>query len=363
LNILIDIGHPAHVHYYRNLANELINRGHKVIWTVKDIPVAVRLLDHYGFYYSIFPKKSDNILGKAYKQLEYNYRLLKICRKEKIDIAIGTSVSVAHVSKFSGVKSIVFDDDDDEVQPLVTKLVNPFADTLLSPDVLKGKRKRKDTVFYPGYHELAYLHPNKFAPDPDVLTDVGLIPGETFFIMRFNVFKAHHDIGINGLSSARKLELISLLEPHGKIFITTEREIEPELKKFQLKLSPEKIHSLMAYATVFLGDSQTMTSEAAVLGVPSLRCNSFAGKISYLEELEKKFGLTYAFTPDRFEVLLEKLTELLALPDIRTEWQYRRQKMLAEKIDVTSFWLWFITNYPFSIALVKNNPRFHEKFR
>jgi uncharacterized protein len=363
LNILIDIGHPAHVHYYRNLSSELTNHGHKVIWTVKNIPVALRLLDYYGFKYHVFPEKSDTIIGKAYKQLQYNVRLLRICRREKIDIAIGTSVSIAHVSKISHVNSVVFDDDDDEVQPLVTKFVNPFADALLSPESLREKRRRKDTIFYPGFHELAYLHPKRFTPDPDVLKHVGLAPDDTYFIMRFNVFKAHHDIGINGLSLSQKLELISLLKPYGRILITTERNIEPELKEYQLKVSPEKIHSLMAFATLFLGDSQTMTSEAAVLGIPSLRCNSFAGRIAYLEEEEHIYGLTFGFKTDAFPELVVKLKELLTIPDLRRAFQIKRQKMLSDKIDVTSFWVWFIENYPKSKTMVDDSPSFWSQFK
>ncbi len=363
MKIIIDIGHPAHVHYYRNLANELTTKGHKVIWTVKNIPVALSLLDYYGFSYSVFPKKADTILGKAYKQLEYNFRLFRICRKEKIDIAIGTSVSVAHVSKFSGVKSIVFDDDDDEVQPLVTKFVNPFADTLLSPDALKGKRKRKDTVYYPGYHELAYLHPNKFVPNPEVLTDVGLIPGEAFFIMRFNVFKAHHDIGINGLSLSQKLELIDLLKPHGKIFITTEREVEPELQEYQLKISPEKIHSLMAYATLFLGDSQTMTTEAAVLGIPAVKCNALAGKLSVPNELEVKYQLCYAYHPSNFDNYIKHIQVLLNTTNLKEVWRTKRNKMLSEKISVTDFFAWFIENYPNSQRILRDNPEYPSRFK
>ncbi len=363
MNILIDIGHPAHVHYYRNLANELVQRGHEVIWTVKEIHVAKKLLDHYGFAYTVFPKKSDKIFGKAWRQLQYNIKLYRICRKEKINLAIGTSVSAVHVSLISTVKSIVFDDDDDAVQPFITKYVNPFADALVSPEALKGKRKRKDTIYYPGYHELAYLHPKRFSPDPAVLKDAGLTPGDTFFIMRFNAFKAHHDVGINGLSIKQKLELIKLLKPHGKIFITTERDIEPELKEFQLKINPEKIHSLMAFTTLFLGDSQTMTSEAAVLGIPSLRCNSFAGRISYLEEEEHTYGLTFGFKPEDFLKMLAKLKELLSMPDLQVEFQKRRQNMLNDKIDVTAFWLWFIENYYEYRSINLDNHDFWAQFK
>ena len=363
MNILIDIGHPAHVHYYRNLAKELENNGHHVFWTVKNIAVAKKLLDYYGFKYAVLPKKADGIVGKILRQLQYDLIILFLCLKNNIHIAIGTSVSIAHVSRITKVQSIVLDDDDDEVQPLVTNYVNPYASALLSPEALKGKRKRKDTVYYPGYHELAYLHPNRFIPNISILKEAGIKPGNTFFIMRFNVFKAHHDVGINGLSLNQKLQLIEILKPHGKIFITTEREIEPELKQYQLKVSPEKIHSLMAYATLFLGDSQTMTSEAAVLGIPSLRCNSFAGRISYIEEEEHKYGLTFGFKPENFSEMVDKLNELLSHNNLKEEFQIRREKMLSEKIDVTKFWVWFIENYPKSIHLIQDKKDFWQQFK
>jgi predicted glycosyltransferase len=363
MNILIDIGHPAHVHYYRNLANELEKRGHQVFWSLKKIDIAQHLLNYYGFKYFTLPKKSDDLFGKVWKQFLYDLILLKICIQEKIDIAIGTSVSIAHISKISRVKSIVFDDDDDDIQPLVTKYVNPFATSLLSPEALQGKRKRLNTIYYPGYHELAYLHPKRFKPDPGVLGEMGIKPDETYFLMRFNVFKAHHDVGISGLSLKQKLTLIDILKPIGRIFITTERSIEPELIQYQLKVSPEKIHTLMYYATIFLGDSQTMTSEAAVLGVPSLRCNSLVGRISYLEEEEHKYGLTFGFLPTEFDHLLIKLRELLNTPYLKEEWQKRRERMLSEKIDVTGFWLWFIENYPQSKSQIANTTKFWEQFK
>ena len=360
--ILIDIGHPAHVHYYRNLARELQNKGCRVFWTVKDISVAKSLLDHYGFQYTVLPKKADGLIGKVFKQLQYDLNLLWLCMREKIDIAIGTSVSVAHVSRISRVKSIVFDDDDDDVQPLVTRYVNPFADALLSPDALKGKRKRQDTIYYPGYHELAYLHPRRFAPDPGVLEEVGLSRNETFFIMRFNVFKAHHDVGVKGLILGQKRRLIELLEPHGKIFITTERDIEPELRQYQLKISPEKIHSLMAFATLFLGDSQTMTSEAAVLGTPAIKCNSFAGRLSVPDQIEE-YGLCFSFLPQNFDKMFAKVKSLLSMSDLKAEWHIKKDKMLADKIEVTSFWCWFVQNYPESEMILKQNPEYQNRFK
>jgi predicted glycosyltransferase len=363
VNILIDIGHPAHVHNFKNLAKDLEKNGHKIFWTVKDIDIAKRLLSYYGFNYTILPEKSDNLVGKFWKQFQYDIIMLRFCIQKRIDFVIGTSVSAAHVSKISKVKSIMFDDDDDNVQPLVTKYVNPYADSLLSPSALFGKRKRSNTIYYPGYHELAYLHPKRFIPDSSILNELGIIPDKLFFIMRFNVFKAHHDVGKKGLTLEQKLMLVEILKPLGRIFITTEREIEPELKAYELRVAPEKMHSLMYYASMFLGDSQTMTSEAAILGTPALKCNSFAGKLSVPNELENKYNLCYSFLPNDFELMLEKLKELISMPNLKEEWKIRKDNMLKEKIDNTAFWVWLIENYPASLEELKDNPSYPEEFR
>lgn len=363
MNILIDIGHPAHVHLYRNLYFDLKKKGHFVTVTTKDLESATQLLDLYNIPYVKFPRKSDHIGGKLLLQLIYDWQQLLNVKKYKIDISLGTSITNAHISKITGTRSIIMDDDDDDVQPLFVKYAHPYADCLLSPDVLRGKRKRSDTIYYAGYHELAYLHPKRFTPDPNVLFELGLKPDDKYFIMRFNSFKAHHDNGVKGLSLDQKLQLINYLSDKGKIFITTEREIEQEFEKYKLSISPDKIHSLLYFATIFLGDSQTMTSEAAVLGTPAVRCNSFTGSISYLEEEEHKYGLAYGFKPENFNDLMDRIHMLLQKPDLKNEWNNRRLKMLADKVDVTSFLVWFVENYPHSKSIIQEQPDYQYNFR
>jgi predicted glycosyltransferase len=362
LKILVDIGHPAHVHLYKNLILDLKSKGHVVITTVKEIDLAQQLLTYYGIEFKKIGSKRDSLISKMFDQLKYNFIVWRLVRKNKIDIGLGSSMTLAHVSKISKMRSIVFDDDDDEVQELFVKYAHPFCDSLLSPDVLKGKRKLRSTIYYPGLHELAYLHPKRFVPDPTVLMETDIKPGEVFFILRFNAFKAFHDTDVRGLSLTQKLEIVEILKPFGKIFITTERDIEPELKQYQMKVDPVKIHSLLFYATMLIGDSQTMTSEAAVLGVPSIRCNSLAENISYLEELKTKYGLTFSYLPGQFEELKLKLTELLNTSELKEQWRKKRAVLLNDKIDVTGFMEWFVENYPDSKEMVKNDEIF-KKFK
>jgi len=345
MNILIDIGHPAHVHLFRNFYREMEKRGHTLYVTTKDLSSATVLLSLYNIPYKVIGVKGATMAGKAFRQVLFSLKLLMIARKLRIDIGLGSSISLAHASRFCRMRSVIFDDDDDIVQPLMTRFGHPFADAVVSPCSLKGARASCKALFYPGYHELAYLHPSRFSPDRQVLEEAGISPGERYFIMRFNAFTAHHDTGVRGLSAAQKLMLAEQLGRHGKVFITTEADIEKELSGYQLRISPEKAHSLLYYAAMFVGDSQTMTSEAAVLGVPALRCNTLAGSISYLREEEEKYGLTYAFTPGEFSSLQEKIEELVGNPDLGKEWQRRRAVMLDDTIDVTSFMIWLVENF------------------
>ncbi len=361
MNILIDIAHPAHVHLLRNFYTEMTQMGHKVIVTVKDIPAAKQLLDLYGIPYLFLGKKYDSIFMKGMEQVLYDFKVWSIAVRNHIDVGVGTSITLAHVSRVSKMKSIILDDDDDAVEPLFAKYAHPFADVILSPE--GTPRKSKKTLYYPAYHELAYLHPNRFTPDPKVLDDAGIrytrsadgtvSEVEPYFVLRFNAFKAHHDVGVVGLTIENKRRLVDYLSQHGRVFITTERNIDEEFLPYQLKVSPEKAHSLMYYATMLVGDSQTMTSEAAVLGTPAIRCNTFVGRIHYLEEEEHRYGLTYGFRPEQSEEMFQKIEELLSLGTtaLHEEWQKRRQKLLADKIDYTQYLTWFVGHYPESASV------------
>jgi len=361
MNILMDIAHPAHVHLLKNTYFELTKKGHRVIVTVKDIPAARSLLDLYHIPYKYLGGKNDTLLGKAFLQFKYNLQLWSLVISEKIEIGFGSSLTLAHISRVTRMHSIILDDDDDAVEPLFVKYAHPYADVVLSPECTK--RATKKLISYRGYHELAYLHPNRFIPDSSVLSEIGLKEDDPYFVLRFNAFKAHHDVGVKGLSLEYKRKLIAVLEQKGKVFITTEREIDSEFKKYQLLLSPEKVHSLIYYATMLVGDSQTMTSEAAVLGTPAIRMNSFVGQISYLEEEEHKYDLTYGFLPDKFDDMLIRIEELLSFSDLKTIWQGRKEKMLKDKIDVTAFYMWFIENYPKSKQIMRENSDFQDSFR
>ena len=361
MNILIDIGHPAHVHLLRYTSEELKKRGHHVFFSVRDIPVAKRLMTHFGMEYIDLGKKKDSIFGKGMTILSQDWKMLWFVRRNHIDIGLSSGIVLSHVSKLSKMKSFIFDDDDDAAEPLVVKYGHPFSDTVFTPSSIR--RKTKNAVYYQGCHELAYLHPNHFEPDVEILQKAGLSVGEKFFILRFVAFKGHHDVGQQGISLDQKRRLVCLLSQHGRVIITSEREIEPEFEQYRLPVPPEEIHSLMYYATMFIGDSQTMTSEAAIMGVPALKCNTFAGLLSVPNELEQKYGLCYAYQPHDFDSFYAHIERLLKQPNLKEEWLKKRKVFLQDKIDVSAFFTWYIENYPESRQIMNMNPNYQQNFR
>jgi uncharacterized protein len=248
------------------------------------------------------------------------------------------------------------------VIPLVGKLAYPFAETLLSPDCCDVGKFKQKAVGYAGYHELAYLHPDNFKPNSEIV-DKYFDSRKIFFLLRFAKLGAHHDFGIKGINTATARSAIEILKPNGDIYISSERELEPEFEKFRINIDPLDMHHVMAYAELFIGDSQTMAAEAGVLGTPFVRFNDFVGRIGYLNELENTYKLGYGIKPDKPDELLSTIERLVNTENLKAVFAERREAMLRDKIDVAGFMTWLIENYPESVRVMREEPEYQYRFR
>ena len=264
----------------------------------------------------------------------------------------GTSVAIAHVGKLMGIPNLNVNEDDAEAVPLYAKLSYPWSTYIISPSVCSTGKWKDKKIAYEGYHELAYLHPDHFIPDKNIAQKY-LDLDKPYFIIRFAKLKAHHDSGIKGIHKELALKIIELLKPHGNIFITSEIELDPVFESYRIKINPVDIHHVMAFASLYIGDSQTMAAEAGVLGTPFIRFNDFVDRISYLAELENKYELGYGIRPEYPEKLLDKVSELMSLDNLNDIFRERRNKMLADKINLADYLTNLIERYPESIPELK----------
>lgn len=364
MRVLFHLGHPAHFHLFKNTIQALKARDHKVDVLIKKKDILEDLLKKSGIeYQNILPKgRKDSKVGLALGVLESDYKILKYAIKYKPNLLIGTSYAISHVGKVLGIPSVNVNEDDAAVVPLYSKLSYPWASIILSPtSCLNGKWENK-SIKYSGYHELAYLHPTLFTPSSEVVNKY--IPlNSPYFLIRFAKLNAHHDEGIQGISDELALKVIDLLSPYGNVYITSERSLPAEFEKYRLKVNPLDIHHLMAFAAIYIGDSQTMAAEAGVLGTPFIRYNDFVGRIGYLNELENKYKLGFGIKSGNPEILLNTIITLLQLDDRKEVYAERRAVMLRDKINLASFMSWFIENYPNSISEFRNNSDLQYKFK
>ena len=348
VRIVVDISHPGHVHYFKNFVRAARQRGHEVLITASEKEMAYRLLDEYGLDFTPLGGYGSTLASKAINIPRLDLKMYSAVRKFRPDLFLGFgSIRNAHVSKMMRKPAIAF--DDTEPSPIEHMLYVPFTDAILTPSSFRKDFGRKH-VRYDGYIELAYLHPDNFRPDPTVLQWVGLNKDDPYVIMRFVGWKAGHDVGRGGFELATKFRAVRELEKYGRVLISSELPLPPELEPYRLTAPPGQIHHLLHYARLLVGDSGTMTTEAALLGTPAVRCDSIvaAGDLGNFAELEHRYGLIYNFAAP--QPALDRALSLVARPRLKEEWRAKRDAMLRDKIDVNAFMVRFVEEYPASFA-------------
>lgn len=336
MNILIDITHPAHVHFFKYAASEWEKNGHTVKFVAREKEITLQLLQELKIPFKKLSRIRKGILGLSIELLEHDYQLMKFVRHFKPDIMLNIGGTfIVHVGKLLGIKTCVF--TDTEHAKLANHLTFPFATWICTPSCFL-RDLGDNQVRYNGFQELAYLHPNYFQPNEAVLSEIGLKSSEPYFILRFIAWGASHDVGYKGLSEDNKLSLVHQLQNKGRVIITSESKLSRDLEPHKISISPDHIHDLLYYASLYIGEGATMASEAAILGVPSVYINALtAGTII---ELEEKFGLLCHVIDQKqaFDLALD----LASRPCKPGEKIKRRSMLIDEKIDVTSWLVEFI---------------------
>lgn len=337
MSVLFDIVHPAHVHFFKHIIRGLAREGVATHIVARDKDVTCQLLDNYGLEYQRVGKSENkNLLRQATELLGRDLTLARIARRTGARVILTRNPAGAQVGRLLGIKSF-FDTDDGPAAGMHYRVAAPFAHVITTPDCMRKNLGPKH-LKYPGYKQTAYLHPNHFTPDPDVLTHLGVASGDKFFLVRFVAMVASHDSGELGLSWAAREEVVRRLERVGRVFISSEGPLPERFAAYRFAPPPEQLHDALSYASLLVGDSQTMAAEAAVLGTPSLRVSSWKGRLDYLEELETRYHLTESFRPDEPARLFERLETYANHADPRALIAEGHRRMLDDKCDAAEWY-------------------------
>ncbi len=335
MHIAFDIIHPAHVHFFAPTIKDFMSDGHTVKVFSRHKELVCELLDDYGIHHKTLSTARTGVAGLLFEMVVHQGGILKNIFWDKPDVitALGGPLCT-HISRLRRCPVAIF--TDTHIAKMQNVITLPFATNIFIPDCYPGPFYKMDNKFikYPGYHELAYLHPDRFSPDENIKKKLGLTENESFSIVRFTAWESSHDFAVKGLSLDQKKQIIQSLLRRGKVFISSEKPLEGDLTQYKYPLPGSTMHDALAFASMVVGESATMVSEAVVLGTPGI----FISPIPrcYTDEQETKYNMARTFRSDQFNEILETI-DLWSTSESISSMAIQHKLLLNDKIDVTKY--------------------------
>jgi hypothetical protein len=363
MRLLFSLNHPAHYYLFKYIIRGFRDNGDEVVLVIRQKDILEKLLKSEGQdYIKINEKKKRDsntvsiILNSMFELVIQNLNLLKQVQKFKPQILLGTDISITHIGKLINIPSFVYNEDDFEINRLFCFSSYPFADFIIAPIYTSVGPYKKKKIPYNGIQKMSYLNPKYFLPNNNILKKLKIKEKQNYFIIRLVSLTSVHDVEGNhkGINNNLLRKIINKLNKRGKVFISTEITLPVDLKPYELKIAPNKMHDLMYYASLFIGDSQSMCAESGILGTPFIRFNDFVGKIEYLNDLENNYKLGWGVKTDQPEKVLKIIDKLFSDPNYKEKWVEKKRRLFKEKIDLTAFSISLIKNFPNSI-IKRNN--------
>lgn len=337
MNIIITVQHGGNVHFFKNVIRELEESDHGVHVFGREQEVVGDLLEAYGIDHELLCDEPKGWLGLGLTQLQYEAKLLKHAYAIRPDHIISShGIAASHVAAIVGAESHIYIDTETAVSD-GNRLTTPFADNIYTPTSFRedyGENHRT----YAGYHELGYLRPNRFEPDPSVLRRNGVDPGERYAVLRLGSFSTNHDIGKEGISVDGRRRIVDELASDGRVFVSDEGARALPADAEPIPVPPAAFHHLLAFADLVVGDVATTTLESAILGTPTVRISPFAGAddMGKFRDLEAH-GLARSFPTSREDEGIAAIRRLHRDPTAVARWESRRKAFLEKTIDVVDY--------------------------
>ncbi|ARS90226.1 DUF354 domain-containing protein [Natrarchaeobaculum aegyptiacum] len=333
MNVLFFTNTPAHAHLYRNAVHRLRERGHDVCVLARDYTCTLDLLEYHDVAYQCFGYLGTSKRSLAANLPKHYVNALRLVRRFDPDLVFGMGGYAAHTGALTGTPSVlVLDSEPTRVDHAISR---PFARTILTPNTFRKDLGERHHVFQ-GLKECAYLHPDVYEPDSSVREELEVGSDEPYAIVRLNAFGSQHDVGKQGITGDDRRRVIEHLADHATVLVSDEggdADLEG-LPADPFDLHPARLHDALAEADLLVADTQTMVTEAAILGTPAIRSNSWVGDddMGNFLELESR-GLIDNVTTT--EEITARATTLLTDDGVADTWQRRRESFLAETVNLT----------------------------
>jgi len=351
-NIAIFVNTPSQAHLYKNIVSCLEEHGNQVMLLARDYGGTLNIVKKMQSKYTIFARQPRLKHGWPIMLPIHTLKAIKALKEFQTDIVVGFGIYAALTAKMIGKPCVLFNDTEPGINnrfyAIQFSIFMPLIDAIITPKFFQ-KNLGKKQIRIDTFKELAYLHPKYFEANDNIYDILNIDRNQKFVILRFNAFDAVHDIGLNGFSPQDKVEMVKKIreEKNMKIFISSEVQLPAQLKKHCINIPFDRIHDALYFAHLFVGDTGTMSTEAALLGTPAIVCHPGIRHLGNFIELTEKYNLLYSFDDSRKAI--EKAMDLIDQDNIKKEWRQKSEIVLKDKVDIVSFMCDFIENFPHSL--------------
>jgi predicted glycosyltransferase len=303
--VWIDIDNSPHVPLYIPIIHELERHGVELLLTARNMYQVCELLEYFKLSCKVIGGHwgKNNIL-KILNNCVRVAQLIPTVREAKPDLAISHgSRAQLLAAKVLGIPSIMMHDYEHNFK---TGFVE--AEWVLMPDVIPDgvMTKKSDRILrYPGLKEDVYIP--RFHPDPSILTQLGIVPGDLVVTVRPPATEAHYHTHESDVLFAETMRLLSS-HPHVRAVTLPRNARQSQQLKSEWKdlisagsmIIPAAAVdglNLMWFSDLVVSGGGTMNREAAALGVPVY--SIFRGKIGAVDHyLAQQGRLTLLATTD-----------------------------------------------------------------
>ena len=324
---------PAHVHLYKHAVRRLEDAGHDVLILARDYGCTTDLLAFYDLPHEIYGVCETTKFSLVRELPKHFARIFRETLRYDPDLVFGVGSYAAPAGALARAPVVLI--TDSEPVAFDQFVSRTLADAILTPYTFRKDLGSKHFEFR-GFKETAYLHPDVFEADGSVREELGLDPDERFAIVRLNAFGSHHDVNHAGFSAEQRRELVARLADEVTVFVSDEGdEFDADAVDARpFDAHPGYLHDALAEASLLVTDTQTMATEAGLLGTPTVRSNTFVGEddMGNFLELEAK-GLVYN-TAD-FTDVLSTAEAYVADDSVRQRWQERRREYVGDLDNLT----------------------------
>ncbi len=301
MNIWIDICHTPQYNFYKNFILRQASIGNTVYVTILNRGKTPQIIRHEigdvagGELFVIGKhrmKKWSAVFEANFLRL---FKLLRWAKGRSIDIVFSNCMAAMIIGYIFKIPRYSFDDDPDTIDFKPKKWCSLESNYCLYEDE-KVAAVGGSVHVLPCLKEWAYLAPNVFKHNVEVLSEYSVQPKQYLFLREVSVGTLNYAGQASGavLGIVHEIQKMQALHHELKVLLSLEekhRRAEYPADWILLQEPVKDIHSLIYYSAGLISSGDSMAREAALLGVPAyylgirydMPANAAAAKVAQLQ--------------------------------------------------------------------------------